>query len=68
MVGQRVKAYLTENGIKQSFLSEKTDIPAQTLAAILSGTRRLEVMEYYRICQALKVDMLTFLTDGESEI
>jgi transcriptional regulator with XRE-family HTH domain len=68
MVGQRIKAYLTENGIKQSFLSEKTDISAQTLAAILSGTRKLEVMEYYRICQALKVDMLTFLADGESEI
>ena len=68
MVGQRIKAYQTENGIKQSFLSEKTDISAQTLAAILSGTRKLEVMEYYRICQALKVDMLTFLADGESEI
>ena len=68
MVGQRIKAYLAENGIKQSFLSEKTDISAQTLAAILSGTRKLEVMEYYRICQALKVDMLTFLADGESEI
>lgn len=68
MVGQRVKAYLTENGIKQSFLSEKTGISAQTLAAILSGSRKLEVMEYYRICQALKVDMLTFLADGESEI
>jgi transcriptional regulator with XRE-family HTH domain len=68
MVGQRIKAYLAENGIKQSFLSEKTDISAQTLAAILSGTRKLEVMEYYRICQALKVDMLTFLADGESEV
>ncbi len=68
MVCQRIKAYLAENGIKQSFLSEKTDISAQTLAAILSGTRKLEVMEYYRICQALKVDMLTFLADGESEV
>ena len=68
MVGQRIKAYLAENGIKQSYLSEKTNISAQTLAAILSGTRKLEVMEYYRICQALKVDMLTFLADGESEV
>lgn len=68
MVGQRIKAYLTENGIKQTFLSDKTDIPNPILSAMLSGQRKIEVMEYYRICLALKVDLLTFLTDGESEI
>jgi Helix-turn-helix. len=68
MVGQRIKAYLTENGIKQTFLSDKTDIPNPILSAMLSGQRKIEVMEYYRICLALKVDFLTFLTDGESEI
>ena len=68
MVGQRIKAYLTENGIKQTFLSDNTDIPNPILSAMLSGQRKIEVMEYYRICLALKVDFLTFLTDGESEI
>ena len=68
MVGQRIKAYLVENGIKQAFLSEKADIPLSVLYAILSGTRKLEVMEYYRICQALKVDLMTFISDGEAEI
>ena len=68
MVGQRIKAYLVENGIKQSFLVEKTEIPAAIITAILSGSRRIEVMEYYRICKALKVDMMTFIADGESEI
>ena len=63
MVGQRIKAYLTENGIKQRFLSEKTKIPAPTLTAMLSGVRKIEVMEYYSICQALKVDMTTFVED-----
>ena len=68
MVGQRIKAYLEANGIKQSFLSKEADIPAPALVALLSGTRRIEIMEYYRICRALKVDMLTFIAEGESEV
>lgn len=68
MVGQRIKAYLEENGIKQVFLSDKCDIPAMVLSKMLSGEREIRVMEYYKICQALKVDMMTFIADGESEI
>ena len=68
MVGQRIKAYLTANGIKQVFLVEKTGISSQKLIAILSGKRKLEVMDYYRICQALNVDMLTFIAEGEGEL
>mgnify|MGYP002525572197 CR=1 FL=1 len=68
MVGQRIKAYLEENGIKQVFLVEKTGIPAPVLTQMLSGSRKIEVMEYYRICTALKVDLMTFIADGESEV
>ena len=68
MVGQKIKAYLEENGIKKSFVAEKAQIPQPILSAILSGSRKIEVMEYARICQALKVDMMTFLIDEESEI
>ena len=68
MVGQRIKAYLAENGIKQSFLSEKTGIDNSILSQMLAGNRKIEVMEYYRICKALKVDCLTFLADEDSEI
>ena len=63
MVGQQIKAYLLENGIKQSFLSEKTDIPTPILSAMLNGSRKIEIMEYYKICEALKVDMRTFIAD-----
>lgn len=68
MVGQRIKAYLVDNGIKQTFLSEKTGIPSPIITAMLSGQRRIEVMEYYQICRALKVDFMTFIADGEAEI
>lgn len=68
MVGQRIKAYLAEHGIKQAFLVEKADIPSSALTQMLSGNRKIEVMEYYRICKALNVDLMTFLTDDESEV
>lgn len=68
MVGQRIKQYLEEHGIKQSFLSEKSKIPPMILSTILAGQRKIEVMEYYRICTALGLDMMTFIADGEAEI
>lgn len=61
MVGQRIKAYLLENGIKQSFLSEKTEIPEPILSKMFAGQRKINVEEYYSICQALKVEMSYFL-------
>ena len=68
MVGQRIKTYLEDHGIKQAFLTEKTQISSSILSMILSGQRKIEVMEYYRICQALGVDLMTFIADGETEI
>ncbi len=68
MVGQRIKLYLEEHGIKQVFLSEKAQISPMILSAILAGQRKIEVMEYYRICQALGLDLMTFIADGDSEI
>ena len=65
MVGQRIKAYLEDHGIKQVFLSEKCEIPPMVLSKMLSGEREIKVMEYFRICQALKVDMMTFIAEGE---
>ena len=68
MVGQRIKAYLEDNGIKQVFLVDKTGISAIVLSRMLAGEREIRVMEYYKICQALKVDMMTFISDGEAEV
>ena len=65
MVGKRIKAYLAENGIKQSFLSEKTGISNDVLSKILAGTRDLKAIEYARICRALKVDFETFIYEDD---
>ena len=68
MLGVKIKDYLDANGIKQTFVSEKANIPHPAFVAMLSGKRRIEVMEYYRICKALNVDILTFIDDSESEV
>lgn len=68
-IGLRIGQYLKDNGIKQAFLVEKTGISAQAISDICTGTRKgVDCIEYYKICQALKVDMMTFLKDGDSEV
>ena len=42
MKGSDIKKYLIENGIKQSYLSEKTGIPSPILNMILNDNRKIE--------------------------
>lgn len=53
MVGSLIKSYLQDHGLKQKIVAEKSDIPLQTFNAILNGQRKLEVGEYFRICNAI---------------
>lgn len=61
MVGERIKPYVTANGIKQSFLADKAGVDSPTMSDILNGKREVKVVEYYLICKALKVPMETFI-------
>ena len=58
--GRNIKNYLDRHGIRQKFLSEKTEIPENALSAMLNGNRRIEVNEYISICKALHVPLDTF--------
>nr|DAF78789.1 MAG TPA: hypothetical protein [Caudoviricetes sp.] len=60
-VGQKIKTYLEDNGITQTFVSSKTGIPVQKLNLSLNGNRRLDFNEYERICGALSVGADKFL-------
>lgn len=65
MVGARIKNYLLEKGIKQSFLVEKTGLTASIISDIVNSNRvKIDAVEYYKICRALEVPFETFL-DGE---
>lgn len=60
MKGSDIKTYLIENGIKQSYVSEKTGIPAPILNMMLNDNRKIEANEYMRICDAIGVPLEQF--------
>lgn len=60
MKGSDIKEYLEANGIKQSYVSEKTGIPASILNMILNNNRKIEANEYMRICDAIGVPLEQF--------
>lgn len=41
-VGKKIKSYLENNGITQTFVANKTGIPVQKLNLSLNGNRRLK--------------------------
>lgn len=51
----KISAYLKENGIKQSFLSEKTGIRPASLSAKLKGVTKFSHDEIAVICGVLKL-------------
>ena len=60
-VGEKIKIYLEERGIRQSYISKKTGISEQKMSMSLNGKRKLELEEYEFICGALSVPVGTFL-------
>lgn len=55
MIATAIALYMQENGIKQSFLSEKTGLTKHCISFALKGKRKLNVEEYEMICDALGV-------------
>lgn len=55
-----LKNYIGTIGIKQSYLSEKTNIPADAISKILNGKRKMTAEELLLICDALCVDPRIF--------
>lgn len=60
MIGAKIRAYLEERGIKQSFLVDKTGLSACAISDICLGNRKIDCMEYFKICRALGVPLETF--------
>ena len=68
MVGQKIKKYLNEHGITQTWLSTRTGIRLQALNASLNGIRALSLEEYERIIGALELTAGTFLEPKAPEV
>lgn len=67
LLGEKIKAYLDENGIKYSHISEKTQIPMNILSPMLNEKREIKAVEYFVICDALGVPLDKFADHEESE-
>lgn len=66
MVGAKIKAYLVENGIKQTFLAQKAGLTDSRVSDICNGSaQRIDCIEYYKICKALNLDLEYFMPDEE---
>lgn len=60
-VGEKIKRYIEEKGISQTYISRKTGIALPKLNLALNGNRRLTFPEYEVICWALEVNTDKFL-------
>lgn len=65
MLGTLIKEYLNDNGIKQAFLVDKTGLSASQVSDICNHDRRIDAIEYYRICKALNVELDYFVKKVE---
>lgn len=63
MLGLKIKKYMDNKGIKQTFLAEKTGMSLQAINTILNGNRKIEAKEYYDICNALDKPLDFFFKD-----
>lgn len=61
MVRKLILQYLEDNGIKQNFLAKRIDMSPVTLNTILNGSRKIDIDEYVKICDALGVPYDTFI-------
>lgn len=65
MIGKLIKEYLAENGIKQTFLAQKTGLTDSAISDICIHDRRIDVIEYKKICDALNVPLDYFVNKLE---
>ncbi len=67
-VGNRIKTYLDQNGIKQVDIAQKIGISPAKLNLALAGKRRMTFTEYAAICGVLGVDANSFIKVPQSKI
>lgn len=66
-VYKKISQYISENGIKQKYISEKTGIPENVLSMILNGKRKLDADEFVEIILVLGVDANYFINETTNQ-
>ena len=57
MLGNIIKDYIDEKGLKQNRIAESSGISNQAFSDALNEKRKIETVEYFRICHALGVNV-----------
>ena len=65
MIGTKIKEYLVMKGIKQTFVAEKSGLTPTIMSDICNKDRKIDVVEYAKICKALDLPLDYFLDDIE---
>lgn len=55
-INERLSVYVSENGIKQVYIAQKTGLTPDTISKMLNGNRRILADEFLLICNALNID------------
>ena len=61
LVYQRVKQYLEDHGITQSFVAEKCNFNPTTFNAMMNGKRKMYAEDLRLVCYALNVSPEVFI-------
>lgn len=64
-VYEKVREYITNHGIKQTYIARKCGISTSTFNAILSGKRTMYADDLRAICFALNVSPELFIEFGK---
>lgn len=61
LVYEKVRQYIDEHGIRQSFVAKKCNISTTTFNAMMNGKRKMYADDLRDICYALQVSPETFV-------
>ena len=53
MVNERIRAAVVDSGLKQKFIADAIGMSEPTLSAVLSGKRKIDVDEFFKLCRVL---------------
>lgn len=62
---ERLNEYISENEIKNTYISQETGLTIETISEILAGKRRILADEFLLICTALDIDPNIFRSSSE---
>ena len=54
MVNEHISAAVADSGLKQKYIAERIGMSEPTLSAVLAGKRKVDVDEFFGLCQVLK--------------